>query len=477
MRDSSSLRNPLVPVILAGGSGTRLWPVSRSAFPKHLTELTGTGSMLQQTALRLRSLAAPERLVVVSAAGQATLVRRQLNALDAAATGHIQLEPTPRNTAAAVALAAFEALSAFGEDAILFVCPSDHLILAPERLFEAVDAGLPFAAAGRIITFGITPSRPDTGFGYIAAGESVDGAPGVRVVKRFVEKPPLAEAERMLAEGGHYWNSGMFLMGARTLIDELEAFEPEIASRAATAYEAGKKAAGEIPLGLFRDIPSMPVDKAVMERSQRVLVVPCDPRWSDVGSWQALWEIMDKDDRNNVIAGDAIIENGNNNLVKSEHRLVALAGVSDLAVIETADAILIADKANSEAVKVVVGRLAKDNRSQVDVHAREMRPWGSFVVLQRTPGVMVREVLIDEGASLDLQRHPGRTENWTIVEGCARTELDGRTVELGPAESMSVGRNVPHRLANAGHGPLRLIEVQTGEELGEIGTIRIETGT
>lgn len=468
-----SYRDNVIPVILAGGSGTRLWPVSRSAFPKHLTELTGTGSMLQQTAARLRELAPYERLVIVSAAGQATLVRRQLRELDPHAVAHIQLEPAPRNTAAAVALAAFEALACFGEESVIFVCPSDHLILAPERLFDAVDKGLPFARDGRIITFGITPSRPDTGFGYIATGAEIDGARGVCEVERFVEKPPRAEAERMLAAGGHYWNSGMFLMRARTLLDELAHFEPDIARRTARAFAAGREAGGEIPLELFADIPSLPIDKAVMERSQRVLVVPCDPRWSDVGSWQALWEIMEKDDHDNVMHGDALIEAGSGNLVKSEHRLVALAGVSDLAVIETADAVLVADKTNSEAVKAIVGRLGAGNRNEADIHAREMRPWGTFTVLLREPGVTVRDVAIDEGASLDRQRHPGRSEHWTIVEGRARIERDGKSVEIGPGESLAVGRDVPHRLANGGSGTLRLIEVQTGTQLGQVGTVRL----
>jgi len=464
---------PLVPVLLAGGSGTRLWPVSRAAFPKHLVELVGSESLLQATARRVLRAAPAERVVTVAAAGQAVLVRRQLAEIDGGLLRHLLFEPEPRNTAAAVGLAARYATQRIAPDAILWVCPSDHLVRRPAVLLDALERALPLAASGRIVAFGIAPSRPETGFGWIARGEPLEVS-GAFAVRRFVEKPPRAEAEAMLAAGGHDWNSGMFVMRADILLEELGRFEPALA-RDLEAIEASLHADPEAvaDAGLFARLPSLPIDKAVMERSARMVVVPCDPGWSDVGSWHALWELMAKDEQGNVAVGDVVLAGARDNLVKADHRLVAVAGVRGLAVIETADAILVADRSDGEAVKQLVAQLAKGGRRETVTHAREVRPWGGFTTLLDRPGLKIRVIEVDPLAALTLQRHAGRTEHWLVVSGRAAVRLGERRLELGPGQWLQVPRGVLHRLANAGHEPLRLVEIQLGDVLDESATERL----
>jgi mannose-1-phosphate guanylyltransferase/mannose-6-phosphate isomerase len=469
------VEGPIVPVILAGGSGTRLWPVSRAAFPKHLVELTGSQSLLQATAERVLRTAPADRVITITAASQAVLVRRQLQACAPALTENLLLEPLPRNTAAAVGLAALHAARKWGGSALLWICASDHLILDSDRLLEAVRLGAVAARSGHLVTFGITPSRAETGFGWIEAGEALGQAPGVHVVRRFVEKPPRAEAEAMLAAGGHCWNSGMFLMRADAVLGELRRFEPalvtgleEIAARMA----AGP--GGEIPPELFAALPSLPIDKAVMERSDRVAMVPCDPQWSDIGSWRALWELAPHDAAGNAVAGDVLLQDAHNNLVKAEHRLVALAGVRDLAVIETPDAVLVADKERGEPIKELVSLLVRSGRREADIHAREVRPWGQFTVLHEGTGFKVKEVVVDAGQHLTLQYHPHRDETWVIVEGSASVDLAGEPVTLGAGESLRVPRGTPHRLANPTGKALRLIEIGWGTGLADEDTVRLD---
>lgn len=461
----------LVPVVLAGGSGTRLWPVSRAAFPKHLVELTGADSLLQATASRLMALAPEGRFLTVAAAGQAILVRRQLAQLDPRLVTHLLLEPAPRNTAAAVALAALYARAVWGDEALLWVCPSDHLITDPAPLRAALLAGAAAARAGHLVTFGIAPTRPETGYGYIEEGDPLDH-PGVRHVRRFVEKPERSVAEAMLAAGGHLWNSGMFLMRASTILEELEAHAPEIL---ALTRDAMSDAGGErlIDPERFGRVPSLPIDKAVMERSDRVAVVPCDPGWSDVGSWQAIWEIMAKDPAGNALRGDVVVAGGRDNLIRAEHRLVAVAGVDDLAVIETADAVMVAPKADADAVKALVARLVEAGRPEALIHAREVRPWGAFTILAARPGYMVREVEIDPGAALDRQRHAGREEHWTVVEGELELEAESGVTRHEVGSAVRAARGQVHRLGNPGNQPLRLVEVRIGSELDDAALARL----
>jgi mannose-1-phosphate guanylyltransferase/mannose-1-phosphate guanylyltransferase/mannose-6-phosphate isomerase len=466
----------IVPVILAGGSGTRLWPVSRSAFPKHLVELYGEESLLQATARRVMLAAPAERVTIVAAAAQAILVRRQLAALDPALCSHMLLETVPRNTAAAVGLAALHVAATWGEAALLWVCPSDHLVLDVPKLLDAVAAGAVAAQQGRLVTFGIAPTRAETGFGWIEIGQSLPDAEGAHVVRRFVEKPPLPLAEAMLADGRHLWNSGMFLMRADVLLAELRLYEPALTEGLGHAY-AATRASGrsEVPAELLERLPSLPIDKAVMERSTRVAVVPCAPRWSDIGSWRALWELMPQDARGNAVQGDVIVEDADDNLIKAEHRLVAVTGVRDLTVIETADAVLVAGKTASDGIRAMVAHMVGAGRKEPVTHAREVRPWGHFTSLHEGRQFGVREVVVDPGGRLTLQRHERRDEHWIVVEGEALVRLDDEERRVVAGEAVRVRRGSLHRLSNPGPTPLRLVEVQYGEALGD-DTVRVEEG-
>jgi mannose-1-phosphate guanylyltransferase / mannose-6-phosphate isomerase len=457
----------IVPVILAGGSGTRLWPLSRAAFPKHLVELVGDASLLQSTARRLLAVAPAQRVVTVAAAGQAVLIRRQLEAIDPALLDNLLLEPESRNTGAAVALAALRARARFGAGAVLWVCPSDHLIQDGEALASAARKGAKAASTGRLVTFGISPSRAETGFGWIARGDP-DEVPGVYDVREFVEKPPKETAERMLADGGYLWNSGMFLFRPDVLLDELARFEPELARGAEAAHASlGRRGAGIPDPAIYATLMATPIDKAVMERSRRVSVVPSDPQWSDVGSWQALHELMAKDEAGNAVQGDVLLEGAADNLVRSEHRLVTLAGVRGLAVVETADAVLVGDLADSEAVRGIVAQLARAGRPEAAVHAREERPWGSFITIGSGPGYRVREVLVEPEGRMLKQRHPSRDRFWIVLAGAARLEIDGGARMLAPGQSAMAPRGSVNRLGNAGRQALRMIEVATGDVLAD----------
>ena len=465
----------LAPTILAGGSGTRLWPVSRAAFPKHLVELFGEESLLQTTVRRALEVAPANRVITVAAAGQAVLIRRQYQAIDPALQDHLLLEPSARNTAAAVALAALHAEAAFGSDTVLWVCPSDHLMLDRQALYAALTHAVAAAAEGWLVTFGITPSRPETGFGWIAPAEGLPDAGGVFRVERFIEKPKRDVAESLFATGTHLWNSGMFVFQARRMLAELERWSPDIlaATRAAVPDPAGP-----IDAAAYATIRSQPIDKAVMEQSSHVAVVPADPQWSDVGSWHAIWELMDKDAAGNAGRGDTIAVQAENNLIRSEKRLVAVAGVSGLAVIDTPDALLVVDRENADAVRGVVDRLTAGERREAVIHAREVRPWGEFTVLQHQasdgPGHKVKEVVLDGHGRLTLQYHPGRDETWVVVEGEALVELGERTERLAAGQSIRVPRGVQHRLSNPSGARLKLIEIGYGEALSDEDTVRIE---
>ena len=465
----------IVPVVLAGGSGTRLWPISRSAYPKHLVELLGEESLLQATVRRALAVAAPDHVLTIGAAAQAFLIGRQLDAVDPVLARGLVLEPSGRNTAAAIALAAFSASLRVSRDAVLWVCPSDHLIRRPQALVEAVRLGAGAADDGALVTFGIRPTRPETGYGWIRLGAADAKAPAARTVERFVEKPPEDQARAMLDEGGHVWNSGMFLFRADRILAELRRFEPDLVEGAEAAFAAGRHDPFAMPEPeRWSEVKALPIDKAVMERSDRVVCVPCDPEWSDVGSWQALWELMDRDEHGNAQSGDVVLSGARDNLVRSERRLVALAGVSNLVVVETADAVLVADRAQSEQVKDLVALLTRSGRREAAMHASEVRPWGRMTALASGPGFRVRELQVDPGARLSLQRHVGRIEHWAIIAGEAAVELGDQTLNLAAGGTVTVPDGVVHRLGNTGGDILRLIEVALGADLDDRQTERLD---
>jgi mannose-1-phosphate guanylyltransferase/mannose-1-phosphate guanylyltransferase/mannose-6-phosphate isomerase len=450
----------LVPVVLAGGSGTRLWPASRATLPKHLVDLFGDRSLLQQTVQRITSIAPSGRLVTVAAASQAMLIRRQLEALDPHFGRHIVLEPEGRNTGAAVALAAICARALWGVDALLWICPSDHLMTRPAELHAAVFAGVAAARAGHLVTFGIAATRPETGYGYIRTGQPLPDNPGVLAAASFVEKPPVERARAMLAEGGHVWNSGMFLFRAGTILEELQVLAPELLDAVHAAVRSDPDGRLDVAPELFAAVPALPIDKAVMERSGKVAVVPCAPGWSDVGSWQAIWEIAERDATDNALSGDALVVGGSSNLVRAETRLVAVAGLNDLAVIETADAVLVAPRADAHAVKSVVDRLAELGRPEIVRHRREPMGWGMLTRLVERPGYVLRERRLDPGTTLTLSDEALAGTSWTVVEGTCRVEVaEAATLHEVGATVTAVG-TLPHRLVNVGPGSLLLVELQ-----------------
>jgi mannose-1-phosphate guanylyltransferase / mannose-6-phosphate isomerase len=467
----------LLPVILLGGAGTRLWPVSRATLPKPLAPLIGEESLLQQTARRVLACAAPERVITVGARSHDFMVRRQLAEVAPGLGAHRLLEPCGRNTAAAIALAALYAGRRFAGDAVLWVCPSDHLVTDPAALQRAVERALPVAEAGELVTFGITPARPETGYGYIRAGAPLSTAGAVRRVARFVEKPDLATAQALLADGDCYWNSGMFLFRADRILAEIGAHAPAILQAVDRAFATLSEVPGgafEVPQDAYEAVPAAPIDKAVMERTERIAVLPCDPGWSDLGSWQALWEQLPQDASGNAVRGQAFLDASAGCLVQAEGRLVACAGVRDLAVIETADAVLVTDRRDADAGRRLVALLQRAGRAEASAHAEEQRPWGSFRVLHEGPGFKVKEIVVAPGGRLSLQSHEHRAEHWVVVAGTARVTVGDEVITLEPNQSVHVPLGARHRMENPGAVPMHLIEVQCGDYLGEDDIIRYE---
>jgi mannose-1-phosphate guanylyltransferase/mannose-6-phosphate isomerase len=460
----------IVPVILAGGAGTRLWPVSRAAMPKPLAPLIGGETLLQQTARRLLACAAPEHVITVGAQTHDFLVRAQLAEVAPGLGAHRLLEPCGRNTAAAIALAALYASGRFAPDAVLWVCPSDHLVTDPAALLRAAEAASPVAQAGDLVTFGITPTRPETGYGYIHAGPPLERTPVVRRVARFVEKPELAVAEALLAAGDCFWNSGMFLFRADRILEELFTHAPPILGAVEQAFAALRAVPGgafEVPEAPYAAVPAAPIDKAVMERADRIVVVPCNPGWSDLGSWQALWEQLPKDDAGNAVQGDALLDRTESCLIHAEGRLVACAGVRDLAVIETADAVLVSDRYDSEAGRRLVALLEKAGRAEATTHLEAQLPWGSCRVLQEGPGFAVKDIVVAPGAELNLGGPGDRRMYWVVVAGAATITANGAATALAPPQSLDVPAGAATRIENQGRVPARLIQVQWADPAGE----------
>jgi mannose-1-phosphate guanylyltransferase/mannose-6-phosphate isomerase len=461
------------PVLLSGGSGTRLWPLSREAYPKQFLPLAGEDTMLQATWRRVAPLSAAAPLVVANE-DHRFLVAEQLRVIGAPAA-RIVLEPVGRNTAPAIAAAALVAM-ADGSDPLLLVLPSDHVVRDADAFRAAVAEAASAAEAGALVTFGIVPQTPETGFGYIQS----EAGEGVRRVLRFVEKPDAATAQAYLDDGGYFWNSGMFLFRASRYLEELGRHRPDILSavRAACAHldHDALSQGGEF-LRLDRDAfaasPSESIDYAVMEKTDAAMVLPVDIGWNDVGSWSALWEVSEQDGDGNAHHGDVIAIDSRNSYAYAR-RLVALVGVDDLVVVETDDAVLVAAKDKVQEVKQVVAQLKAGQRSQAALHREVHRPWGSYDSVDAGDGFQVKRIKVKPGAALSLQSHERRAEHWIVVRGTARVTRNNDVFELFANQSTYIPIGAKHRLENPGTDMLELIEVQSGDYLGEDDIVRYE---
>lgn len=461
----------LIPVILAGGSGTRLWPLSRQLYPKQFLALFGEKTMLQQTIERLYGLVYDAPILICNEEHR-FLAAEQLRQIGID-NATILLEPFPKNTAPAIALAAFAALK-MNEEALILVLPADHLVTNIEAFHEAVKHAKSAATDSYLVTFGIVPRKPETGYGYIRRGKQVKEA--VFCVDDFVEKPDEATAQRYLEGGDYYWNSGMFLFKAKAYLDELAQFEPEMLGSCQKALAEGKKDLDffRIDPEAFASCPANSIDYAVMEKTKKAVVVPLDAGWSDIGSWVSLLEICDKDESGNNIKGDVVALDVKNSLIRSENRLVAVLGVENLIIVETKDAVMVVHKDKVQDIKSLVERLDKSGRNEHVNHREVFRPWGSYDSLEKGPRFQVKRIVVKPGEETSLQIHYHRAEHWIVVKGTAKVTIDGKTILLTENESTFIPIGKSHAIANPGKIPLELIEVQSGSYLGEDDIVRIE---
>lgn len=457
----------LYPIILSGGSGTRLWPLSRAMCPKQFVDLLpGEPSMMVQTVNRLTGpeFAAP---TLICNTDHRFLVQDALGETPVHA-GPILLEPTARNTAPAIAAAACSVI-ADDPNGILVVMPSDHVIGDPKAFRDAVLRAGEAAATGRLVLFGIKPHEPHTGYGYIETGDPLAGFAGFHDVARFVEKPDAATAESYLASGRHWWNSGIFVLHARTFLDELEALAPEVLAAATAAFAGGTRDGDFFRLDAeaFARAPSISVDYAVMERTGKAAVLPVVLEWSDVGSWGALWDVAVKDADGNATRGDVVSVASRGNYIRSESGLVTAIGVEDLVIVNTKDAVLVVPKSRAQEVAALVGDLRQSGRSEYAQHVRNNRPWGHFETLAVGPRFQVKRLHVKPGGKLSMQRHHHRSEHWVVVQGTAKVIVGDIQKLVTENESVYIFATQWHRLENPGKVPLEIIEVQTGTYFGE----------
>ena len=455
------------PVILSGGSGTRLWPLSREHHPKQLLSLLGGRTMLQETACRLDGLEDIAAPIVVCNEEYRFLVAEQMRQLQKPCAAII-LEAVGRNTAPALTFAAL-ALTKNGQDALMLVMPADHVIQDHAALYACIEQGKKLAQSGHLVTFGITPSRPETGYGYIKKGDG-------NAVAAFVEKPDLETAQRYLASGEYFWNSGIFMMRATVWLEELSRFQADMLRACKVAYD-GRSQDGDfvrMPKDSLLQCKASSIDYAVMEKTNRAKVVLLAAGWSDVGAWSAFWEICPQDAQGNVIQGDVLTHMAKNNLLISQHRFVAALGLENMIVVETADAVLVANKDQAQHVKEIVAQLKLKQREEYKNHRKIHRPWGSYETMDTGSRFQVKRIIVNHGAALSLQMHHHRAEHWVVVKGTAKVTRGEESFILSENQSTYIPLGMKHRLENPGTIPLEIIEVQSGSYLGEDDIVRFE---
>jgi mannose-1-phosphate guanylyltransferase/mannose-1-phosphate guanylyltransferase/mannose-6-phosphate isomerase len=464
----------IYPVVLSGGAGTRLWPMSRTLYPKQLLTLVGHHSLLQQTALRVagrEGFAAP---LIVANEEHRFIIAEQLR--DAAVEPQmLLLEPVGRNTAPAVAVAALR-LVASEPDALMLVMPSDHVISDLAAFHAAIETATAAAQAGHLVSFGIAPERAETGYGYIARGEALGGCAGAFAIAGFIEKPDAAHAERFVADGSHFWNAGIFLFPAGLYLAELERLRPDMVAACRAALAGAKSDADFVRLDrdAFVACPSDSIDYAVMEHTARAAVVPVEMGWSDLGSWDALWEMSDRDAHGNSVDGNVVAEDSRNCYLRSEAGLLAAIGVEDLVVVATDDAVMVVPRNRTQDVKKLVTRLSQEQREEAEALSTVHRPWGTYKGLHNGHRVQVKHIVVKPGGKLSLQMHHHRAEHWVVVQGTAKITRGNEELTLTEDQSTYIPLGTAHRLENPGKIPLHVIEVQSGSYLGEDDIVRFD---
>ena len=473
---SKKLRTPMVPVILSGGSGTRLWPVSRRAHPKPFMKLVDGESLAEKTFRRALGVSESSPVLTVTSRDYYFYTRDLYDEVDGQQHEHpFLLEPVGRNTAPAIALAALYVQDVLGPDAVMLVLPADHLIRDEESFGASVDAARGLAERGYLVTFGIHPTHPETGYGYIRQGKPIENSSGHEVAA-FVEKPDEDTAMEYVESGQYGWNSGMFCFAAGAFLEAIAEFAPDIASSVSSCWEGmdATQQPMEIPLDLFSACPSNSIDYAVMEKASNCAVVGADFGWSDIGSWKAMSELYESDEAGNRIQGKAVVVESRNCFIQGSDRLVAVVGVDDLVIVDTGDAVLVADRDRAQDVKEVVNQLSDLKHEAAEFHKTVHRPWGSFSILESAEDCKVKRLVVKPGGVLSLQLHHKRSEHWTVVKGVAKVRLGDKEFLLNPNESIDIPVETQHRLENPGTEDVHLIEIQTGIYFGEDDIVRFE---
>ncbi|MCF6247927.1 MAG: mannose-1-phosphate guanylyltransferase/mannose-6-phosphate isomerase [Desulfobacula sp.] len=464
----------IIPVILAGGSGTRLWPLSRELYPKQLIDIYNEKTMLQNTVLRLDGLDKISKPIIVCNEAHRFMTAEQLRQIDVDPMALI-LEPVGRNTAPAIALAALKAMESHN-DPILLVLPADHVIENENGFHKAIRSGIEFAESGSLITFGIIPKTPETGYGYIKKGELLDNNTGISKIDRFVEKPDIETAREYVESGSFCWNSGMFMFKASQIISELDIHCPGMVSPCKQALAGGSQDLDFFRLSLeqFKKIPADSIDYAVMEKTNKGVMIPIDVGWNDLGSFDALWQTGQKDKNLNVIKGDVLTHDVKSSYINSESSLITAVGIENFVIVETKDAILVSPRDRVQDVKKIVKQLKDNDREESITHRKVYRPWGSYETMDIEKRFQVKRITVKPGAKLSLQKHFHRAEHWTVVSGAAIVTKDEEQLLLKEDESTYISLGTMHRLENPGKIPLELIEVQSGSYLGEDDIVRFD---